>query len=1117
MTNQTLTLPNSVYSFSYDSTNQTLIVTLLDGTVQTIDLVMPPDLTSVVTTNTDNITKIQSGLSSLDSEFTSLTGTVTTNTNNITTIQTQLSTITSKLNSLETTVNSLLPQPTLTYNQMQTSITESTSETQIGSVSASNFATTPTFTSSNSNITIDSSGKVWVIANAPTGTQTFTLTAANSTQTLSLTESVVINAVVVTPTPTPTPTNSAITYTPSGFYVGNSSGSNPWQQIGTATVSGVTSGITWSITNASTNTSPLSIDSNGIVYVQSYKGIYPGAIPYGVFSGTITAVYGTNTETLDITETFEVPVNPTNTTGLTITGDSSAFTFSNSNQAFIYGLGATDSTGTLNNEKLNWGVYSQGQLLGVVYSGEIISLFDLPPGVFDFTAICHDPASGSVAVGNFSIPVYNVGSQSPTHTIPAFTTLSSGIKKLPVFSTNGLVQFNMVNNTSTTDTNQWYSFVQFFEQGAVPSGDTVVVNSAKGVLTTQTDVRNNWADGSIRSAQITFNDSVSGQNTNQYWITSQALPTTAPIPVAVNVSNTTLVVNYNIHDISGNTISSNSVDIIAEYKSATLEFWRSGPEVTEAYFDIPVVDSLYLSVSVIQYSNGLLEFDVEFNNDTAMQDSGGPIYWDGTITYNGTIYYSWTNLYQAQYQDWHILVTSVSKNARIQFNSPLLFKSKTIQPYNWDMGADYWPSLSGLFEPLSNNNVDVGMPGTGGRPDIGYETLAQTNWLMTGAPELYEYIQAQADAGGSAPWNYYDTNLKTYINTADFPNIWVDNRGGIGTPNDSSSGGLTQPTTQTPQVWSLDPAHMPDLNFIPYLANGSRWNYKRTMSQGCYAVVSQWPPERIVTTNFNNETQTWKDLVIYQNQVRGTAWCLRQVSNALWICRDVDTFYSTYFQSVLDSNQRYFNMNITYNLTLSTSPYYQGEIAGYLAMAHGTNNFAPWEQNYLVGITALMAWRGYPGWNTITEFLTGFTINSFQDHSTEAPFNPTAGLTGAVWNQRNGAAYELFVGNPAGTNNDTGVSPNPVTTWNALEYWTVVSGQSNGGEAIDSAGNVVSVIPNWNHSQGDYGQLCVAALVWAQILGYKNAASSYNWLINSGVPYIDPNNTTSSQFSLSVQ
>jgi hypothetical protein len=64
------------------------------------------------------------------------------------------------------------------------------------------------------------------------------------------------------------------------------------------------------------------------------------------------------------------------------------------------------------------------------------------------------------------------------------------------------------------------------------------------------------------------------------------------------------------------------------------------------------------------------------------------------------------------------------------------------------------------------------------------------------------------------PWNYYDAAHDTWLNTANYPRLWMDARGGVGRPGDPSSGGPTQ-IADRDTGWGIDHAHQPELSFVP--------------------------------------------------------------------------------------------------------------------------------------------------------------------------------------------------------------------------------------------------------------------------------------------------------------
>jgi hypothetical protein len=430
----------------------------------------------------------------------------------------------------------------------------------------------------------------------------------------------------------------------------------------------------------------------------------------------------------------------------------------------------------------------------------------------------------------------------------------------------------------------------------------------------------------------------------------------------------------------------------------------------------------------------------------------------------------------------------------VQIDPAYLVKAAVIQPYGLTIGEDAATiagyeaatTTTGWLWPLATNGVDTGMPGTGGRPDIGLETQSATSALITQDPRAIDYCCAQADASGSAPWNYYDMANGCFISTANYPDIWADQggRGGIGKPGDATSGGPTQAPTTNPQSWSLDQAHQPDLSFVPWLYTGRRHYLDQVMSQGAWSVACQYSRAMTIPGTTTVIAQS-----LWGSQVRGIAWMLRQVSNAGLFAPD-GTSYATYFTEIMAQNAT-FGIGLQANLQPQ-----QGACWGYLAQAHGVNNLAPWEQNYLMPICALAGARGYAGWTEISNWFGRFTVQSFLPQ-TDGPYK------GMDWCQRDGASYELFTGAAAG--NPSGASVVfTAQTWAEMGYWTVLGGQSNSGATYDAATDtIIPGTPNWAHSAGDYGQLCSAALAWCLINGVEGTSEAIAFIASADVPAVD--------------
>jgi hypothetical protein len=172
----------------------------------------------------------------------------------------------------------------------------------------------------------------------------------------------------------------------------------------------------------------------------------------------------------------------------------------------------------------------------------------------------------------------------------------------------------------------------------------------------------------------------------------------------------------------------------------------------------------------------------------------------------------------------------------------------------------------GFGAVLGNAGVTQYMPMTGGRPDLGPTTEADTLWLMTQDPTAAQYALAQANAAGSIPWHFYNPASGEYLTTTANPKLWVDYRGGM-----YGTTALTQPVPgSTLTGWTPDPAHQPDLDYAAYLMTGDRTYLDELNAQASYDVLAQSPTRQgalgIVADG--------------EGQVRGQAWDLRAIVEA---------------------------------------------------------------------------------------------------------------------------------------------------------------------------------------------------------------------------------------------
>lgn len=352
------------------------------------------------------------------------------------------------------------------------------------------------------------------------------------------------------------------------------------------------------------------------------------------------------------------------------------------------------------------------------------------------------------------------------------------------------------------------------------------------------------------------------------------------------------------------------------------------------------------------------------------------------------------------------------------------------------------------FGVLGNAGVATYMPMTGGRPDIGPTTRANTLWLMTQDDAAARYALAQSDAAGSVPWHFYDPRTGTYIRLTEHPTLWADGRAGPG----NGSEPLTQQPDYTGTGWSPDPAHQPDLSYIPYLLTGSHYRLDQLNAQASWSIVATWNAPRL----------NGKGIVAnFQSQVRASAWSLREIVEAAFANPD-DSPMKRYFVEIMKNNIDYLLDQAAHSK--------QGEVHGWVLGTYGDDHgfMAPWQQDYLVTTIALAARQQVPGAKQLLEWQINFLAGRFLSED-------------KGFHAKDGSEYILF------TYAYPGDQFHPYSTWADVGRMEASSGRSGGGKEWGSATPMILQLD----------QAALAAAVSAT--GSPEAKRALSWL-NENAP-----------------
>jgi Ca2+-binding RTX toxin-like protein len=616
------------------------------------------------------------------------------------------------------------------------------------------------------------------------------------------------------------------------------------------------------------------------------------------------------------------------------------------------------------------------------------------------------------------------------------------------------------------------TFGQAFQQGDVPAGAALVARIGGAHVPVQMSVKTTHPDGSVKSAVIAVMrpDLAPGAVAEVVLSAGRAAPAAPPVDIAAALAGRSFTV-----DVTPTGGATRQIDVIQALTTAIANgqasFWQSGPLASEARVAIDLPGSQRLLFDVTVFADGQFKVNAQFNNDEAMTASGGRVSFEAVTRLDG-VEIDRKTVSQAQYQNWRETYSSDEANGgqgtgapeagwlNIRHDIPYLQGTGAVFNYDTTIGIradviEAWATqaqAAGWGAPLANNGILQAMGSPGAREDLGFTTATNAAWLMSQDPRVAQRALDQAEVSGAVPWNTWDTANNTWLNTDAYPRLWTDFRGGTGRPGDPTSGGLTQQIAGD-TGWQPQRSHQPDLSFVPYLLTGERMHLDAVQAQASFSVMNLWPFPR----------QGGQDvLVANQDQLRASAWSLRQIEHAAWSSPD-GSAEKAYFQKVAADNWKLLVSNIPAWTAM------QGEAYGWVpGQASTSGEFALFNQDYFAGITIMAAARGNADALTFLNWSSNFLIGRFLN--ADKGFNP-----------RDGVAYQIAI---------SPVGGGPLyTTWAQIGAESVRRGFSNGADG-------------WQASQGEYGRLGMATLagIW-HLTGNPDALRAYQIIAAENPPF----------------
>ncbi len=478
---------------------------------------------------------------------------------------------------------------------------------------------------------------------------------------------------------------------------------------------------------------------------------------------------------------------------------------------------------------------------------------------------------------------------------------------------------------TVTLTSGWATFGQAVPQGAATAALKV------GSLTTQTDVKSRWPDGSIKFALVTVNVPTSGS----FAITA-GTPTSGTFAPILPRASVTLTIG--------------GVAYVATLPtSVATDSWMSGPLAYEARSVVaPRAGSehpfLRVNFDTRVYSDNKGRVDVSVEN---VLDKVGAT----TVTYDVRIVVNNQTVF-SQDAVQHYYLTRWRKVFPIA-GTALASITPDIRPFNVARILPAYLSLvdnqvsvpTGVdFGILKSGALNSDMPAHGGRPELAPYPDWTARYLVHKDPTQRSYVLANGDLSGSWPVHVREASGSATSGVGSErlpsldqrPTLWYDARANPdfdfikGGPMPIREYGSLDPGPgQSPLI--PDNAHQPSLAYVPYLVTGDRYYAEEMVFWANYGMLRTYPGDGVRAA----------DGILAYNEVRGFGWALRNLAEAAALYPDGPV--KEYLSAKTMNNLRWLD-NFANAQNPATNPF---RVLWIGKRPDGNQYISLWEQTYL--------------------------------------------------------------------------------------------------------------------------------------------------------------------------
>jgi PKD repeat protein len=572
---------------------------------------------------------------------------------------------------------------------------------------------------------------------------------------------------------------------------------------------------------------------------------------------------------------------------------------------------------------------------------------------------------------------------------------------------------------TVTLTKGWATFGEVLPQGEATGSVQI------GSLPTQTDVKTTWPDGSIKYAILTAYVPADGQY--QIKPGSEATGTFTPtIPTAS--------VKFNV----GGTVYTATLP-----KTASSDIWLDGALVHEQRFKVTPTtsggtkqDSLSVIFDLRSYKDGGNRLDVTVE-DTADKTGATSANYTVDIVANGQNLFHQDNVDQGYMTRWHKVFDIGLTESQETLDFRPFYEAGALPRYLSQVTNTVDSTNDPSFNILGPGALDPWMGDYGGRGEIAPYPDWTARYLVHQDPGQLAFVLAGGDLAGSWPIHLREAD-GSLVSIDERPDFWLDGRAD---PANRPAGDLNATGPLSPDI-----AHQPSLAYVPYLVTGDRYYADEMSFWANYDLIGTWQDPYY-------NPRGGSEGLLKDNQVRGFAWALRDMSDAAAYLPDNDP-NKAYFTDKVENNLQWLDTYANgHNTPLGTMfedkrPENDGSNKAYIS---------PWEQNYLAWAIDHAEKQGFTGGEAARDKIVKFQIKLMNSPDYPRDY---------------GAPYLIAVGSRDSSGNVT--------------YYTSMSQVYD--NTYFSGGLDKTDIPGW------YGVDARLSLMIGIENGFAGAQSAYDWL-----------------------